>query len=133
MAKTMIRTEEPGLAGSLPRLFLFSALGMLVTMLALLLLAVMISHGLMPESIRSATALSCIPGTFLSGFLTGKAAGRRILPMGLASGGLYFVLLLLISLIWPGMNTWQGLPWILAACLGGSAAGGLCAAGLRRR
>ena len=54
--------------------------------------------------------------------------------MGLISGGLFLVLLLLISVIFlPGLDAWSGFLGVLAACLGGSVAGALCALGMKKR
>ncbi len=79
------------------------------------------------------TALCCVPGTFLAGLLIARRTGRRILPIGLLCGGLFFILLLLISLLFlPDLDTWNGFLGILAACLGGSAAGALCSIGMNR-
>ncbi|MBE6935740.1 MAG: TIGR04086 family membrane protein [Ruminococcaceae bacterium] len=132
MAKTSTH-PEPGASGICYRLLLFTACGMILSLFLLFLLAILISHGLLPETLRSAAALSAVPGTVLSGFLTGKASGRRILPMGLAAGGLYLLLLFLISAVCPGITNWRELPWVLAAVMGGSTAGALCAAALRTR
>ena len=126
--------EKTGVFALLPAMLLFTVIGMIVTLLTALLLAVMISKGIVPESARNITALCCVPGTFLAGFFTAKRAGRRILPMGLLAGGCFLLLLLLISVIFlPELETWNGFPGILAACAGGSAAGALCAAGMRKR
>ena len=132
MASTSTHPEQHA-TGILSRLILFTACGMILSLLLLFLLAVLISHGLLPETLRSAAALSAVPGTFLPGFLPGKAAGRRILPMGLAAGGLYLLLFLVISAVCPGITDWSELPWVLAAVTGGSTAGALCAAALRSR
>lgn len=91
--------EKSGIMDILPAMLIFTAIGMIVTLLAAFLLAVLISSGAIPEGARNITALCCVPGTFVTGLLTARRAGRRILPMGLISGGLFLVLLLLISVI----------------------------------
>ena len=132
MKNYTLHSEHPS-SGIHYRIFVLTACGMILSLLLLFLMAILISHGLMPETLRSAAALSAVPGTFFAGFFTGKAAGRRILPMGLASGGLYLCLWLVISAVCPGISNWKELPWMLAAALGGSTAGSLCAAALRSR
>ncbi len=118
----------------LPAMLVFTVIGMILTLLTAFLLAVLISKGVIPEDAQNITALCCVPGTFVSGLLSAKRAGRRILPMGLASGGIFLVLLLLLSVLFlPGLDTWNGFLGILAACLGGSAAGALCALGMKKR
>lgn len=61
----------------------------------------------------------------VGGFLTGRRVGNRRLFWGLLSGGLYFVVLLFLSL-WMG-NGLQGeirqIVTVLATCLAGSAVG----------
>lgn len=65
--------------------------------------------------------LACAVG----GFLTGKRVGSRRLLWGLVSGGLYFVILWMLSLILGGgmQGEMQELLTALAACLAGSAVG----------
>ena len=79
--------EKTGIMTILPAMLIFTVIGMIVTLLAAFLLAVLISKGIVPESAKNITALCCVPGTFVTGLLTAKRAGRRILPMGLLSGG----------------------------------------------
>ena len=61
----------------------------------------------------------------VGGFLTGRRVGNRRLFWGLLSGGLYFIVLLFLSL-WMG-NGLQGelrqIVTVLATCLAGSAVG----------
>lgn len=126
--------EKTGIMTILPAMLIFTVIGMILTLLAAFLLAVLISKGAIPEGSQNITALCCVPGTFVSGLLSAKRAGHRILPMGLVSGGIFLVLLLLIGILFlPGLDTWAGFPGILAACLGGSAAGALCALGTKKR
>ena len=126
--------EKTGIMTILPAMLIFTVIGMIVTLLAAFLLAVLISKGIVPESAKNITALCCVPGTFVTGLLTAKRAGRRILPRGLLSGGVFLVLLLLISVLFlPGLDTWSGFLGVLVACLGGSAAGALCAIGMKKR
>ncbi len=65
--------------------------------------------------------VSCAVG----GFLTGKRAGSRRLLWGLVSGGLYFVVLLILSWVLGGglQGELQEILTVLAACLAGSAVG----------
>ncbi len=65
--------------------------------------------------------VSCAVG----GFLTGRRVGSRRLFWGLVSGGLYFVVLLVLSLVLGGglQGGIQQIMTVLAACLAGSAVG----------
>ena len=126
--------ERTGILSILPVMLVFAVIGMIVTLIATFLLAILISKGVLSEASHTITALCCIPGTFVTSLLTAKRVGRRILPMGLLSGALFFILLLLISILFlPEFDTWSGILQTLAACAGGSAAGALCTLGFRQR
>ena len=126
--------ENNGILHLLPSILFYQAIGMILTLLFTFALALLISGGFIPPGARNITALCCIPGSFLAGFLTAGRTGRRILPMGLLSGGLFFLLLLLISVVFlPGLHTWTGFFGILAACIAGSVTGALCTMGMHRR
>ena len=112
----------------------YQAVGMILTLLTAFLLALLISGGVIPPAARSATALCCVPGSFTAGLLTARRIGRHIIPTGLASGSLFFIFLLLISLLFlPGLGMGNGFFLILAACLAGGAIGALCTLGMHRR
>ena len=65
--------------------------------------------------------VSCAVG----GFLTGRRVGSRRLLWGLVSGGFYFAVLLLLSLLLGGgiQGESRQIMTVLAACLAGSAIG----------
>lgn len=125
--------EKTGILPQLSSMLIYSLIGMVLTLITAYVLALLISKGAVPPASKNITALCCIPGVFVSGFLTARRAGRRILPMGLLAGGLFLILLLLISVIFlPGLRTWEGFAGILASCLVGGAAGALCAIGMKK-
>ena len=79
---------------------LFAALsGLAVTFLCTLLLSVLIEHAVIPESGTQYAYLALIPGALLSGFLTAGRAGRKMLLYGLVGGCVFFLLLLLLSVL----------------------------------
>ncbi len=100
----------------------------LLTTGLLLLLALMLYRFDLSEK----TVSICIIGiyiiiTFLAGFLAGKRAGSRKFLWGLLMGGLYFTVLIVISLVInQGMNEVSGNFFtVLALCCGSGMLGGM--------
>ncbi len=100
----------------------------LLTTGLLLLLALMLYRFSLSEKVVSV----CIIGiyiliTFLAGFIAGKREGNRKFLWGLLMGGLYFLILIIISLVVNhGMNTVDGNFFtVLILCCGSGMLGGM--------
>lgn len=94
----MFPTKNPG--SRLTFILKDLLLSYLLTALLLLLLSLLLYR----FSLSEKTVTLCITGiyilvTFLAGFLAGKKEGCRKFLFGLLLGGIYFLILLLISLI----------------------------------
>lgn len=100
----------------------------LLTTGLLLLLALMLYRFGLSEKIVSICIIAIyIIVTFLAGFLAGKREGSRKFLWGLMMGGLYFLILIVVSLIVNhGMDGVSGnLLTVLMLCCGSSMLGGM--------
>lgn len=100
----------------------------LITTGLLLLLALMLYRFGLSETIVSICIIAIyIIVTFLAGFLAGKREGSRKFLWGLLMGGLYFAILIIISLIVNhGINAVSGnFLTILLLCCGSGMLGGM--------
>lgn len=95
--------SKTSLPASLPQILttsLIAALsGLALTFLCTLFLSILIENAAVPESAAVYAFLTVIPGAFLSGFFTARCAGRQMLAYGILGGIVFFVLLLLLSLL----------------------------------
>lgn len=98
-----------------------------VSIFVLLLCAVLGSMGILKEDLLDGCVLlSCVSGGLIGGLYAVKGVGRAALPVGLAAGGMLFLLLLTGSLIfYDGAGIEQSGLQILASCLCGGAAAGI--------
>ncbi|MCD7864324.1 MAG: TIGR04086 family membrane protein [Lachnospiraceae bacterium] len=107
-----------------------SILPALLTAAVLLLLAAVWLDRFSPqeETVRKVIYAVHFLAAFACGFVMGKQKRERKFLWGLLSGGTWFVLILLVSLIFQGgtLDTGAVLP-VLFACAGGSMAGGMMA------
>ena len=104
----MFPTKNPG--SRLTFILKDLLLSYLLTALLLLLLSLLLYR----FSLSEKTVTLCITGiyilvTFLAGFLAGKKEGCRKYLFGLLLGGLYFLILLLISLIVTRCRAFPGI------------------------
>ncbi len=105
-----------------------AAAGLALTFLFTFLLSVLIESGTLPESASSYAVLTVIPGAFVSGLMSAKRAGRRMLFFGLLGGAVFFLLLLLLSALFlPELPLQGSVPMTLAVCLASSAIGAVFA------
>lgn len=96
----------------------------------LLLFTALLLYKLEPEqSLVSAGILVIyVLGCFLGGFLAGKGVGSRKFLWGLATGILYFLLLLAASWLGGGIDSGAGeLITTMLLCVGGGMLGGMLA------
>ena len=114
------------------------AVGAAVMVLLLLIFAAFTSKGTLPQDMVPALSLTAVAvGAVLAGLLTAIRCRSHLLPLGLAAGGGYFVLLALLGscLYFSSWLTGDVL-WVLALSVGGGAAGALMKllfAGKKRR
>ena len=102
-------------------------LSYLLTTGLLLLLALMLYRFGLSEKIVSVCIVAIyIIVTFFSGFLTGKREGSRKYLWGLLLGSLYFIVLLIVSLIVNhGMSASGNFFTVLILCAGSGMLGGM--------
>ena len=100
-----------------------------VTILALLLCAVLVSVGVLPVSgMYGAVLAVCVLGAMAGGFYAVRRGNGRSLPAGLGVGAVLFLLLITAGLIaYQGASIANGGAGILCACLCGGAIPGLLA------
>ena len=135
-----MRKAETRQAPSAARLTFALVLGGLlalgVELMILLLGAVAVSKGILRvDSAPQITAAACLVGCLAGGGFACRRWQTRRLLVGLASGGVCFVLILAVALI-SGNDFEIGVQGLieLAACLvGGGLAGLLCGRGKKRR
>lgn len=120
--------EEQGmrLVQSMTRVILGGLVGLVVCLLFFMLCSIAISLGLCKESIMYQLAvLGCVIGAFAGGLWAVKRCRSRTLIIGLAVGGVFFLLLLTIGVV-VFQNTSPesgGLGLLCGALCGGAAAG----------
>ena len=97
--------------------------GILLLLLAFLMYRLRFSEGIVTVCI---TAIYVIT-TFFAGFITGKREGSRKFLWGLLAGSIYFILLLILSMIMksPGDLSTMHTLTVLALCAGGGMLGGM--------
>lgn len=102
-------------------------LSYLLTTVLLLLLALMLYRFGLSEKIVSVCIVAIyIIVTFFAGFLTGKREGSRKYLWGLLLGSLYFIVLLIVSLIVNhGMSASGNFFTVLILCAGSGMLGGM--------
>lgn len=83
-------------------LFAYIVSGLLLLLLAFLMLKADLSNTIVSGGIIAVYILSC----FVGGFLMGKSGEQKRFVWGLITGILYFVILIIISII---MNTFTGM------------------------
>ncbi len=98
-----------------------------VSIFILLLCSVLTSMGaLKAEMLDGCVLSSCVLGGLIGGLYAVKGVGRAALPVGLATGGMLFVLLLTGSLLsYGGTGIEQSGLQVLCSCLCGGAAAGI--------
>lgn len=104
-------------------LFSYIITGLLLVLLAFLMLKLDMSNKVLSGAVIAIYVIS----TFVGGFLLGKSAEHKRFLWGLAMGALYFVVMLLISII---MNSFVGMEMSgmvngLLMCLMGGMLGGM--------
>ncbi len=97
--------------------------GALLLLLAFLMYRLRFSEGIVTICI---TAIYVVT-TFFAGFITGKREGTRRFLWGLLAGSLYFMILLILSMIMktPGDLSTMHTLTVLALCAGGGMLGGM--------
>ncbi len=93
----------------------------------LLLCSVLISMGVLREHLMDGCVLlSCVLGALTGGLYAIKGIGRAALPVGLAAGGMLFLLLLTVGLfLYDGAGIEQSGLQVLCGCLCGGAVAGI--------
>lgn len=126
----MTNGDRQGKAGDFPALFLLKSLlfsyiltGGMLLLLALLLYKV----GLSQKVVSICIILIYVIATFFAGFFTGKKLKNRKFLWGALMGALYFLVLVVISLIvnrQPGVLS-SSFATTLVLCCGGGMLGGM--------
>lgn len=109
---------------------------MLVCFLFLLLASIGISSGWLSEGLMyQLTIVGCVLGSFAGGIFAVRRCGTRTLLVGLAVGGVLFLLLLTIGLLFFDTMTPEagGVGLLCGALCGGAAAGLLGSRPKRKR
>jgi putative membrane protein (TIGR04086 family) len=106
-----------------------------VSLLLLFLFAVGVSRGLLEEGLRyQLTVVSCVLGSFAGGIFAVRQSPARGLFVGLAVGGILFLLQLTISfLFFEGLSMEGGGIGLLFGGLCGGAAAGILSGGGKKR
>ncbi len=122
------REEEPGkaLIRCACGVLLGGAVAFAVSLLLLVVASGAISAGVMGEEIGGrVTVGACVLGSFCGGIAAVRRCGRRALVVGLATGAVYFLLLLTIGALAFGSVPQEGRGAVIlcAALCGGAAAG----------
>ena len=92
-------TGRPGIEQTAVRILKALLCAYIVTGIMLLILTILLyKAGLSEENVNAGIILTYVISTFAGGFVMGKLTGTKKFLWGLLLGGLYFVLLLLISL-----------------------------------
>ncbi|MBQ3880721.1 MAG: TIGR04086 family membrane protein [Oscillospiraceae bacterium] len=95
-----------------------SLAGLAVTFLCTFLLSILIEYGSLGEASADYAFLAVIPGALIAGLMTAKRAGRQMLLFGLLGGAVFFLFLLLLSLILlPETPFGTRIPVTFAVCL----------------
>lgn len=110
------------------------AAALLVSLAVLLLASTAISRGMLGERmLYQATVASCVIGSFAGGMLAVRRCGARALIVGLCTGGVLFLLLLTVGvLFFDAQSMGQGGIGLACGCLCGGAAAGLLGSGKKR-
>ncbi len=131
MKKKERRTEDPGSQwlSTMCEVLKGGVLAGVVTILALLLCAVLVSTGTLPVSgMYGAVLAVCVLGALAGGTWAVRRVGGRSLLAGLGVGAVLFLLLLTAGLlVYDGASIANGGAGILCACLCGGAIPGLLA------
>ncbi len=131
MKKKERRPEELGgqWLGTMCDILIGGAMAGVVTVLALLVCAVLVSAGALPVSgMYGAVLAVCVLGSLVGGTWAVRKVGGRSLLVGLSVGAVLFLLLLTAGLIaYEGASIANGGAGILCACLCGGAIPGLLA------
>ncbi|WP_242960444.1 TIGR04086 family membrane protein [Flavonifractor sp. An92] len=122
------REEEPGkaLLRCATGVLLGGAVAFAVSLALLLLASCAISAGAMGEELSGrVTVAACVLGAFCGGIAAVRRCGRRALVVGLATGAVFFLLLLTIGALAFGSvpQDGRGVLVLCAALCGGAAAG----------
>lgn len=126
--KNRTDTQNPQILRLACSALLAAAVGLILSLLFSLVLSVLIANGIFSEGAAKLGYLTAIPGAFLAGLLTAKSAGRHMLPFGLAGGGIFFLLLLFLSVLFFPGSAFSGNIWAtLACCAGGAVVGAFLA------
>ena len=129
MKKKERRAEDPQWINAMCDVLIGGVLAGVVTILALLLCAVLVSLGVMPVSAMYGAILAvCAAGALAGGTFAVRRVGGRPLLAGAGVGTVLFLLLLTAGLIaYDGASVANGGAGILCACLCGGAIPGLLA------
>ncbi len=121
--KTKLQVNERLLFFFKCLLFCAILTGILLLLLAFLMYRLRFSEGIVTVCI---TAIYVIT-TFFAGFITGKREGSRKFLWGLLAGSIYFIILLILSMIMktPGDLSTMHTLTVLALCAGGGMLGGM--------
>ena len=108
--------------------------GLILTLAGLLLCAFLTAAGTIPESaMRFVTAVACAVGACVSGFLGAKSIGKRALVIGLVTGVVFFLILVILgALFLEGLFPKDGVVMILLASIIGAALGSVLQATLKQ-
>lgn len=121
------KTQEESGIGILTILKYLLISYLLTGALLLLLAFLLYRFGLSEKTVSVAIILIYLAATFLAGFLAGRKAASRKFLWGFLQGGIYFLVLLLVSMIVnhsPGDPAHSLLPTLLL-CAGGGMLGGM--------
>lgn len=126
--KNRTDTQSPQILKLVCSSLLAATVGLILSLLFALVLSVLIANGVFSEGAAKLGYLTAIPGAFLAGLLTAKSAGRQMLPFGLMGGAVFFLLLMLLSvLFFPGSAFTGNVLATLGCCAGGAIAGAFLA------
>lgn len=120
-----MQNEESGFGAQALSMLLYVAIGLVITLMTALILALLISQGTVGEALGGAlAAYCCVPGAGVAAFFSARRFGRRRLPVGLGAGLLFFLILVLIGAIClPGFLPKQNFWSVFVACIAGGALG----------
>ena len=107
----------------------------LTAILTLLLCAVLVSAGMLRERwMEGAVLASCVVGSWIGGLFAVRKIGARTLLVGLAVGGILFLLLLTAGLLaFETASIAHGGIGVLCACLCGGGLAGLLGGGAKKK
>lgn len=126
----MRKTEEDQgtrVVRAMTNILLGGVVALVVCLMILFLCSIGISGGWLPEKLMYQMAVvSCVIGSFMGGMTAVRRCGTRTLIVGLAAGGVFFLLLLTVGvLFFESMSMEAGGLGLLCGGLCGGAAAGL--------